>query len=191
MWVCGCVCVWGGGARLLTRSQPGVQTQSARQSRCTPPCMRIGRPTLARMRQHPRPRPAQHLWCLFAEADHVPQHAQERWAGHVLALRKDCVEVVAAPLEAAIVHGQREGHIAGLRVHAQALQEAHEVGVRGEIVHLQCRRAAGAVGPSSGGGGLLSTKWWPAAPGSPGRPGRATCGPSACGRRMSPRSHTA
>lgn len=45
---------------------------------------------------------------------------------------------VAAPT---LVHGEGEGHVRRLCVHTQVLQEAHQVGVGGQIVHLTAPKA--------------------------------------------------
>lgn len=64
---------------------------------------------------------------------------EERGAGQVFALGEDGVQPMTGPLQVAIIHGQRKRHVRGLRVHTQALQEAHKMGVGGKVVDLQAQ----------------------------------------------------
>jgi hypothetical protein len=57
-------------------------------------------------------------------------------------LRKDCVKAVATPLQCAAIHGQRKRHVTRLAVDAQAVKEAHKVGVRCEVEHLRDQHTA-------------------------------------------------
>lgn len=74
---------------------------------------------------------------LPSKADDVPDHAPEAEPPQVLALCKNGGQTVAAPLQGASVHGERERHFRLLAVDAQRLQKLHKVWIGAEVEHLR------------------------------------------------------
>lgn len=103
-------------------------------------------------------------------------------------------------------NGQRERHVRRLSVHAQRLQEAHQMGVGGQVVDLQGRGCSaegecGAMrcasrdcnldcrpGPNCSGRRVTAPR--SVSPGSPGPPPRARSCRSVCGHHIAPRLRT-